>query len=358
MMLWNLLNYANTQKFSFVLYSLQPGELLLEVPNGIPCFTAPQQPLGYAQRILNKVKRKFQKKGVSTTALKSHILKVHKRFQPDAWYLNTMLCAEVSTIAHELSIPHIVHFHELPSLYQLISYQQLEQMTTHAKLLIGCAQSVCDKLKIMSKSSIALQYECVNIDAIKPNAKKTQALKEALNPRDKFVWIMSGTIAYRKGTDLIPAIAQQLGEDSVLLWVGPGSSGYSYYIEQELKEYGVSNAYFLGAKSDDYYEYLSLADGLVLTSREDPFPLVMIEAAALGKPIVAFNSGGVTEFVKSKMGIVVDSQNTTDLVDAMKQVMKKTIEFDEQVAISRAKEFDAKVQVKNWEDLLANHLRA
>src|SRR2546425_8840604 len=48
------------------------------------------------------------------------------------------------------------------------------------------------------------------------------------------------------------------------------------------------------------------ADVFVLTSREDPYPLVCLEAAALEKPIVCFaNAGGASEFVEKDCGFVV-----------------------------------------------------
>jgi hypothetical protein len=44
----------------------------------------------------------------------------------------------------------------------------------------------------------------------------------------------------------------------------------------------------------------------VLLSTEDPYPLVVLEAAALGKPIVCFaGSGGAPEFVENDCGFVV-----------------------------------------------------
>jgi glycosyltransferase involved in cell wall biosynthesis len=53
-------------------------------------------------------------------------------------------------------------------------------------------------------------------------------------------------------------------------------------------------------------DYLAAADVFVLTSREDPYPLVCLEAAALAKPIVCFaGAGGMPEFVEEDCGFVV-----------------------------------------------------
>jgi hypothetical protein len=51
---------------------------------------------------------------------------------------------------------------------------------------------------------------------------------------------------------------------------------------------------------------LALSDIFCLTSREDPFPLVMLEAAALGKPVVCFDrAGGASEFCALGGGLAV-----------------------------------------------------
>jgi glycosyltransferase involved in cell wall biosynthesis len=53
-------------------------------------------------------------------------------------------------------------------------------------------------------------------------------------------------------------------------------------------------------------------DVFALTSREDPFPLVMLEAAARRLPIVCFEaSGGGPEFVGNERGYIAPYLDTT-----------------------------------------------
>jgi glycosyltransferase involved in cell wall biosynthesis len=54
----------------------------------------------------------------------------------------------------------------------------------------------------------------------------------------------------------------------------------------------------------------------VLTSREDPYPLVCLEAAALEKPIVCFaGAGGMPEFVENDCGFVVPYLDIAAMAD-------------------------------------------
>ena len=51
------------------------------------------------------------------------------------------------------------------------------------------------------------------------------------------------------------------------------------------------------------------ASALVMFSRHENFPCVIIEALCCGLPCIATNVGGVPEAVDNKNGIVVESEN-------------------------------------------------
>ena len=69
----------------------------------------------------------------------------------------------------------------------------------------------------------------------------------------------------------------------------------------------------------DYYEVLNL---VALTSREDPFPVAMLEAASSGLPIVCFdNAGGAPEFVQQDAGIVVPYIDIERMADACVRIL-------------------------------------
>jgi glycosyltransferase involved in cell wall biosynthesis len=55
---------------------------------------------------------------------------------------------------------------------------------------------------------------------------------------------------------------------------------------------------------------------MLLTSREDPYPVGCLEAAALEKPIVCFaNAGGASEFLEEDCGFVVPYLDVPAMAD-------------------------------------------
>ncbi len=71
-------------------------------------------------------------------------------------------------------------------------------------------------------------------------------------------------------------------------------------------ELGIADRVSFTGQVADPLTMLANLDLFLLTSREDPFPLVMLEAAALGLPIVCFDAtGGAPSFVEDDAGAVV-----------------------------------------------------
>ena len=110
---------------------------------------------------------------------------------------------------------------------------------------------------------------------------------------------MCGTASVRKGTDLFFRLAEGL-PDIQFLWIGTwfpkearDNPAYADFTK------GLAPNLFVTGLTDNPYAYLNLCDLFVLTSREDPNPLVVAEAIALGKKVVGFaETGGSKTFLE------------------------------------------------------------
>jgi glycosyltransferase involved in cell wall biosynthesis len=96
-----------------------------------------------------------------------------------------------------------------------------------------------------------------------------------------------GAVEHRKGVDLWLRAAERARAELDVLrftWVGQGTP------PEGIADSGVAR--FPGP-SDNPYAEMAAFDIMTLPSRDDPFPLVVMEAMLLGKPVVAFEVGGV-----------------------------------------------------------------
>ena len=71
-------------------------------------------------------------------------------------------------------------------------------------------------------------------------------------------------------------------------------------------------------QQDSAVDYYLAADVFLLTSREDPFPLVNLEALARGLPVVAFgDAGGAPEALDDDAGVVVPYLDVPEMARAL-----------------------------------------
>jgi glycosyltransferase involved in cell wall biosynthesis len=76
-----------------------------------------------------------------------------------------------------------------------------------------------------------------------------------------------------------------------------------------------------------------------LSSREDSFPLVVLEAMALGRPVVAFDVGSVADQL-GEAGVVIAPGDTEAMADAVVALLDDRVKARElgEAAAARARE--------------------
>lgn len=112
-----------------------------------------------------------------------------------------------------------------------------------------------------------------------------------------------GATSHRKGTDRFVDLMTMVcaGPSAPTgVWIGGDPQGtVGAEMARDLSRGGIGSLVRLAGELEDVVSLVSLADVVVSTAREDPFPLGVLEAAALDRPVVAFDSGGAAEVLRS-----------------------------------------------------------
>ena len=105
------------------------------------------------------------------------------------------------------------------------------------------------------------------------------------------------------------------------MWVGwPGDEEDQRQLTHDIATADLTDSVRWTGEVRNPLEYFSGSRmcSFALVSREDPFPLVCLEAALLGLPILCFaNAGGVPEFLKTDSGFVVDYLDIGAMADKL-----------------------------------------
>jgi glycosyltransferase involved in cell wall biosynthesis len=125
--------------------------------------------------------------------------------------------------------------------------------------------------------------------------------------------------------ELIAALPKLARDDVTLLLAGEDvESGGTYRsaLEREARELGVADRVRFLGRRDDVPALLAAADALVLPSSVEGLPLVVLEAMAAGRPVVATAVGGTPEaVVDGETGLLVRPGDVDALARAVDSLL-------------------------------------
>ncbi len=135
------------------------------------------------------------------------------------------------------------------------------------------------------------------------SAAERAALRARLGLADTTMLVLgAGYADLRKGFDLFLQCwrtARRRQADMVFCWVGDMDPMLRNLLGPEIAAAEADGRFRLPGFQRDMAAWYSAADAFALTSREDPFPSVVLEALAAGLPIVAFDeAGGIPDLLR------------------------------------------------------------
>jgi glycosyltransferase involved in cell wall biosynthesis len=168
--------------------------------------------------------------------------------------------------------------------------------------------------------------------------------------------IAVGRLSWEKGFDiLISAHAKVLksGIGHNLIIVGDGP--HRVKLQELVRQWGIADSVFMPGYISNPYPLIKKASALVLSSRFEGLPGVVIEALALGKPVVATACGGPVEILSDgRAGVLVPPEDVNALADGMSRILSDRSLRDKLSTsdIERMRCFSTENIIPQWEQLL------
>ncbi len=243
---------------------------------------------------------------------------------------NTVVTGAVSQVLHDHNIRMVHLIHELKT---LITERNLE---SSAQAIQACADHV-----VFASSFVKDSFEQVVgklgekslirpqgiYQKIEPTEGAHGELREKLGiPESSKVVLNLGYGDLRKGFDLFVNLAKTMvakDSDYHFVWLGSIEESLLLWLNIDLGDALMRSNFHIIPFQKNVSLYLEGSDVLALTSREDPFPSVVLEALGFGTPVVGFKSGGGYEDVlKDPLnGSLVEMSDVNGMAEAIRQLV-------------------------------------
>ena len=258
--------------------------------------------------------------------------------KPSVVYANTVGTARLLRQIVPRGVPLIVHVHELERAIQIAAGDEgMATVKALARRYVAASPPVRENLVArhgVDASIIEDIPECIKIDESIVDRAEThrQTMRRTLGIPDEAVVIGGcGAMGWRKGVDLFVEMARAVaarwvGEPVHFVWVGKAAGDdYSRAVLSRVQEWKLTGKCHFVGEHPNPAELFCGFDVFALPSREDPMPLVALEAAAVGRPILCFaGAGGMPAFVAGECGRVVSPMTGEALADAAVELLSSS----------------------------------
>ena len=264
----------------------------------------------------------------------------------------TRLAAKKYKKNNETKIIYTAHgfhfFKGAPLKNHLVFYPVEKYLSRFTDILITMNEEDYNLVENKFKVETSILVPGVGIDLNKFKQKTIEQINElrvenGIEP-DEFVLIYVGELSYRKNQRQLIEVANNIKTNIVglkILLVGTGE------IEEELKELvnkqGLEDIVkFLGYRKD-ISDLMNLSDVVISTSRQEGLPVNLLEALAVGKPIVATSCRGNRDLVENNINGYLSN------VDDIEKMSKNIINLYNDREIQHKFSQNSLIKVKEYE---------
>jgi len=297
-----------------------------------------------------------------------------REFRPDLVHSHSFhanMLARLITIG----MPRAVVVSSVHNVYEggwmrMLAYRLTDRWSVRTVAVSHAAAERFVRLKAIPKHKCSVRVPGIDTAEFSPDAARRAATRERMaqagmgtasgtgtGADSNFVWLCAGRIAPAKDyPNLLRAFAKVVQRRTdVRLWIaGDGSECAREELESLAKNLGIrEKVLFLGLRRD-LPALLDAADGFVLASAWEGLPLVIIEAMAMEKPVVATDVGGVRELLGDQ-ATLVPAKNPEALAAAMMETMQRNrdeIALEGKAARERIqRQFSIDAVADAWEEI-------
>jgi len=189
---------------------------------------------------------------------------------------------------------------------------------SRVKNIIACSQIMKENISKLSKAEIYVIPNGIDLSHICGEIKLLKSIK---SPSIFYIGLLENI----KGVDILIKAMKIIKKEipDIHLYIAGEGSQKGNLIKLVKKLDLDKNIDFLGYISGEKkYSYFKAVDLCVVPSRYESFGIVILEAMACGKPVVASNVGNIPSLLTDDIGFKFESDNEKDLAEKIIKLLK------------------------------------
>jgi alpha-1,6-mannosyltransferase len=251
-------------------------------------------------------------------ALQPSLIEAGDAFQPAwaAWRVAERRGIPIAAFYHS-NIPQIVGKRFGGGFTERTLCRYLRWLYERFDVVFAPSRLMCELLHGMGVPHAVYQPLGVDADIFHPKRRVAGLRKRLGLPEDARVLVYAGRFAGEKNLPVLLQAFARLGSPYHLLMIGGGRRARP-----------TANVTILPYRHDsqELARWLASADALVHAGTKETFGLVILEAMACGRPVVAARASAIPEFVDESVGMLAEPCSAASMADAIVALYERDLD--------------------------------
>ena len=264
--------------------------------------------------------------------------------------LNFQYAVAVATVCRFYHIPYIpiLHGGNLPVRLQQSKRQSLK-LFGNAMTNVAPSQYLQDAFNREGYKNITYIPNSIKIANYSYFVRK--------KPQPKLLWVRSFSELYNPmlAVSVVELLIEKGYKNAELCMIGPDKDGSLEVCKTYAKQKKLPVTFTGGLAKEEWIERSKAYDIFINTTNVDNTPVSVIEAMALGLPVVSTNVGGVPFLIDAnKDGLLVTPNNAIAFTDQIETILTGTVDSVQLAHQARKKveQFDWNIVKNKWKAIL------
>jgi alpha-1,6-mannosyltransferase len=231
------------------------------------------------------------------------------------------------SVAQRRGIPLVAFYHSnLPQLFgrrplgwltEPLIQRYIRELYERCDMVFAPSRVMCEYLQSLGVQHAVHQPLGVDTDVFNP-ARRSDALRESLGLRaDARVLLYAGRFAGEKNLPVLLQAFARLGSPYHLVLMGGARTARP-----------APNVTMLPYRpnSVELAQWIASADALVHAGTEETFGLVLLEAMACGRPVVAARAGAFPEIIDESVGMLAEPDCAVGMAEAIASLYERDLD--------------------------------
>ena len=262
--------------------------------------------------------------------------KTLRNIRPDIVHTHKYKDSFIGTlVARGVGIPHVVRVvHGLPEPFnglrnaKMVGYTTADRVITDwlVDRVVAVSWDIEKVLKrIYGSKRVLCIHNGIDVEAVRVTIQREAMRTKWHIAEDTVVLGTVGRLVPVKGHAILleaTRILRMIKRNVTLVVVGDGPLRSE--LEATAQQLGLENAVIFAGHQDQVYDFMNMMDIFVLPSLHEGIPMVLLEALALQRPVVATGVGGIPEvLVHDRSGKLVGAGDAGELALTLQELIER-----------------------------------